>query len=65
VTVLGNPIALFPYEQPALFAMPLAFFAAWLGSVLDRSPRAAKERDAFEDQDVCAETGFRGVVPAH
>jgi len=66
VTVLGNPKALFPYEQPALFAMPLAFFAAWLGSVLDRSPRAAKEREAFDDQDVLAETGFHGqAVPAH
>ncbi len=66
VTVLGNQTALFPYEQPALFAMPLAFFAAWLGSVLDHSPRAARERDAFADQDVCAETGFRGqVMPAH
>ena len=66
VTVLGYESALFPYEQPALFAMPLAFFSAWLGSVLDRSPRAAKERDAFADQDVSAETGFRGqVAPAH
>jgi cation/acetate symporter len=66
VTVLGFEKPLFPYEQPALFAMPLAFFSAWLASVLDRSPRAAKERDAFEDQDVCAETGFRGqVAPAH
>lgn len=66
VTVLGNPTPLFPYEQPALFAMPLAFLAAWLGSVLDGSPRAAKEREAFDDQDVCAETGFRGApVPAH
>jgi cation/acetate symporter len=66
VTVLGNPKALFPYEQPALFAMPLAFFAAWLGSVLDHSARAAKEREAFDDQDVCAETGFHApVVPAH
>jgi cation/acetate symporter len=62
VTVLGNPKALFPYEQPALFAMPLAFFAAWLGSVLDHSARAAKERAAFEDQDVCAETGYHGQV---
>ena len=66
VTVLGNPTPLFPYEQPALFAMPLAFLAAWLGSVLDGSTRAAKEREAFDDQDVCAETGFRGApVPAH
>ena len=66
VTVLGNAKALFPYEQPALFAMPLAFFAAWLVSVLDKSPRAVKEREAFDDQDVCAETGFQGqAVPAH
>ena len=66
VTVLGNPKPLFPYEQPALFAMPLAFLAAWLGSVLDGSARGARERAAFADQDVCAETGFRGLVaPAH
>jgi cation/acetate symporter len=66
VTVFGNAAPLFPYEQPALFAMPLAFFAAWLASVLDNSPRAAKEREAFEDQDVRAETGFPGqAVLAH
>jgi cation/acetate symporter len=66
VTVLGNANALFPYEQPALFAMPLAFLSAWLFSVLDTSPRAAKEREAFEDQDVRAETGFPGqAVAAH
>jgi cation/acetate symporter len=64
VTVLGNATALFPYEQPALFAMPLAFCAAWLFSVLDQSPRAAREREAFEDQDVRAETGFPGQVAA-
>lgn len=62
VTVLGNQKALFPYEQPALFAMPLAFLAAWLVSVLDHTARAAKEREAFDDQDVCAETGVRGQV---
>ncbi len=64
VTVLGYPKPIFPYEQPALFSMPLAFLFAWLGSVLDTSPRAAREREAFEDQDVRAETGYRmpGVV---
>jgi cation/acetate symporter len=66
VTVLGNANALFPYEQPALFAMPLAFLAAWMFSVLDTSARAATEREAFEDQDVRAETGFPGpAVAAH
>jgi len=66
VTVLGNGAPLFPYEQPALFAMPLAFLSAWLTSVLDNSPRAARERAAFDDQDVRAETGYPGhAVPAH
>ncbi|MCM8621279.1 MAG: cation/acetate symporter ActP [Candidatus Accumulibacter sp.] len=58
VTVLGNPTALFPYEQPALFSMPMAFLAAWLGSVLDTSETAAREKAAFAEQDVLAETGF-------
>jgi cation/acetate symporter len=59
VTVLGNERAIFPYEQPALFSMPLAFLVAWLASVTDKSPRAAQERAAFDDQAVTAETGFK------
>jgi cation/acetate symporter len=58
VVVLGNKDPIFPYEQPALFSMPLAFFFAWLGSVTDSSVRAAKEKEAFEDQYVRAQTGF-------
>jgi len=59
VTVLGYEKPIFPYSQPALFSMPLAFLAAWLASVTDNSPRAAKERAAFEDQEVIAETGIQ------
>jgi cation/acetate symporter len=58
VTVLGNKDPLFPYEQPAIFSMPIAFFFAWLGSVLDTSAQAAQEKEAFEDQYVRAQTGF-------
>jgi cation/acetate symporter len=58
VTVLGNKDPIFPYEQPAIFSMPLAFFVAWLVSTLDTSARAAKEKEAFEDQYVRAQTGF-------
>ncbi|MCC8988947.1 MAG: cation acetate symporter [Candidatus Contendobacter sp.] len=58
VVVLGNEKPLFPYEQPAIFSMPIAFFFAWLGSVTDSSVRAAKEKEAFEDQYVRAQTGF-------
>ncbi|HRC71284.1 MAG TPA: cation acetate symporter [Candidatus Competibacter sp.] len=58
VTVLGNKDPIFPYEQPAIFSMPIAFFFAWLGSVTDTSARAAQEKEAFEDQYVRAQTGF-------
>ena len=35
VGMLGHPAALFPYANPALFSVPLAFAAAWLGSRTD------------------------------
>ena len=41
VDVLGNAKALFPYSQPALFAMPIAFALALVVSRLDGSKRAA------------------------
>ena len=58
VDVIHMPKALFPYTQPALFAMPIAFFLAWLFSKLDGSARAKAEIEAFEDQYVRAQTGF-------
>ncbi|MDM0117451.1 cation/acetate symporter ActP [Variovorax sp. J22R133] len=56
--VLGNPVAIFPYDHPALFSMTLAFVAAYVASKLDRSPRAQREREAFAAQFVRAQTGF-------
>jgi cation/acetate symporter len=58
VAVLGNAKALFPYDQPALFAMPIAFLLAFVFSKLDTSKRAANEAMAFEDQYVRAQTGY-------
>ncbi|HET9553944.1 MAG TPA: cation acetate symporter [Anaeromyxobacteraceae bacterium] len=58
VAVLGNPAAIFPYDQPALFAMPVAFLLAIVVSKLDASARAREELLAFEDQFVRAQTGF-------
>ncbi|MDO5058035.1 MAG: cation acetate symporter, partial [Lautropia sp.] len=57
---LGNPkgSAPFPYTSPALFSMTLGFLGVWLFSILDRSPQAAIERDAFEAQQVRSETGY-------
>lgn len=56
--VLGNPAPIFPYEYPALFSMPLAFIGCWLFSILDKSPQAKLERDAYEAQQVRSETGL-------
>jgi cation/acetate symporter len=58
VTVLGFEKAIFPYTQPALFAMPIAFGLAYLMSVTDNSLSAMKEKEAWKDQYVRAQTGF-------
>ena len=58
VVVLNNPEPIFPYEQPALFSMPLAFFFTWLFSVTDKSVAAKKEIEAFDDQYVRSQTGI-------
>jgi cation/acetate symporter len=58
VAVLGNAKPIFPYDQPALFAMPIAFLAAFVFSKTDHSARAKAEAEAFEDQYVRAQTGF-------
>ncbi|WP_085315785.1 cation acetate symporter [Derxia lacustris] len=58
VTVLGNPAPIFPYEQPALFAMPIAFGLAIFFSVTERSARSRAEQLAFDDQFVRAQTGL-------
>lgn len=64
VDVLGNPAPLFPYTQPALFAMPLAFLAIYLFSKLDTSAQAQAERAAFDDQYVRAQTGVGAASAA-
>jgi cation/acetate symporter len=58
VDVIGNKAAIFPYTQPALFAMPIAFLLAYIFSKSDSSVRAGKEIEAFEDQYVRGQTGF-------
>ncbi len=64
VTTFGHPAALFPYDNPALFSMPLAFATIWVVSLMDKSRRAQRERAAFEAQYVRSETGI-GASGAH
>jgi cation/acetate symporter len=65
VDVLGNKAALFPYTQPALFAMPIAFIFAYIFSKSDTGPRSKLEKEAFEDQYVRAQTGFGASGASH
>jgi len=58
VQSFGYAEPIVPYAYPAIFSMPAAFFFTWLFSVLDNSPRAAKERAAFEAQSIRSETGL-------
>jgi len=64
VDVIGNPAPLFPYTQPALFAMPIAFLVTFLVSKLDGSAKGKAEIEAFEDQYVRAQTGFGAAAAA-
>ncbi len=64
VTTFGNHDAPFPYDNPALFSMPLAFVTIYVVSKLDNSRRAQRERAAFDAQFVRSETGI-GSVGAH
>ncbi|MDO9599439.1 MAG: cation acetate symporter [Azoarcus sp.] len=64
VDVLGFASPIFPYTQPALFSMPLAFLATIIVSKLDNSAEAKKEIEAFEDQYVRAQTGVGAETAA-
>ncbi len=63
VDVFGFAEAIFPYTQPALFSMPIAFGLAYVFSMRDQSAAAMAERDAFADQYVRGQTGY-GIAAA-
>ena len=64
VSTFGFKDALFPYDNPAIFSMPIAFLGIYLFSKLDTSPRGLSEQAAFEAQYVRSETGI-GAAGAH
>ena len=49
---------LFPYKNPAIFSMTIAFVATWLFSVMDKSRSAIEERAKFDGQFVRSMTGI-------
>ncbi len=56
--VLGHPTAIFPYDNPGVFTIPLAFIGIWFFSITDNSAQAQKERKDFEAQYIRSQTGL-------
>ena len=57
VDVIGFEQALFPYDYPALFTMPVALAAIWFFSITDKSQRGVQDREAFDALVIQSETG--------
>jgi cation/acetate symporter len=55
VQILGADEAIFPYAYPTIISLPSALVAAFLVSYYDHSPRAVKEREAYEEQRLRSE----------
>jgi cation/acetate symporter len=64
VQTFGFARELFPYDNPALFSMPIAFLGIWAFSKLDASSRAKAEVASFDAQYIRSETGI-GAAAAH
>ena len=58
VDVFGFATPITPFPNPGILSIPLAFFAIWLFSVLDKSPRAKQEAAAFDALTVRSQTGI-------
>lgn len=58
VKSFGFEAAIFPYDHPAIFTMPLTFIAIFIISKLDNSKRAAIDKSGFVAQDFRAQSGI-------
>ncbi|MCF6194561.1 MAG: cation acetate symporter, partial [Kangiellaceae bacterium] len=58
VDVIGNSEALFPYDYPALFTLPLALLIMVVVSCFDKSDSTKQDREYFDKQLVAAELGI-------
>jgi cation/acetate symporter len=58
VKTFGFATAPFPYDNPALFSIAIAFGGIWLFSRLDAGAQAKADRAGFEAQYIRSETGI-------
>ena len=64
VQTFGFARELFPYDNPAIFSMPIAFLGIWAFSKLDASSAPRRRSQSFDAQYVRSETGI-GAAAAH
>lgn len=53
----GFSEAIFPYDHPAIFSMPITFILIYIISKLDNSQRAKIDKEGFAAQDFRAQSG--------
>ncbi|WP_267524608.1 cation acetate symporter [Campylobacter sp. MG1] len=58
VKSFGFDQAIFPYDHPAIFSMPLTFILIYIISKLDNSKRAEIDKAGFKAQDFKAQSGI-------
>jgi cation/acetate symporter len=59
VKVMGHHEAIFPYDSPALFSMPLGFLGGWIGSLLASGASSSRaEEGRFEALYIRSQTGI-------
>ena len=61
--IIGFEAPLWPLDDPALIAMPLAFAMIFIVSKLDRSEAAVAERAAYDDLHARMQTGAGIAIP--
>ncbi|ARJ57222.1 cation/acetate symporter ActP [Campylobacter cuniculorum] len=54
----GLKNAIFPYDHPAIFSIPLTFFLLWFFSITDKSKRAQIDKEGYKAFDFRAKTGI-------
>lgn len=62
--VLGNGEGIIPYNNPALFSIPIAFIVTMIVSINDNSADAKAERAVFSTQYVRSQVGGEGIAEA-
>jgi len=62
--VMGMGPAIFPYDFPTLFVLPVVLIVAYIASVTDKSTAGQAEQGSFDAQKIRSETGLGAELAA-